>query len=47
MDQLHLSGYSNGGMFAYYAASNIFDGMGELISRIFSSVDAAVLLFAF
>ena len=28
MDQMHLSGYSNGGMFAYYVASMSTDALG-------------------
>merc|ERR1719510_2181657 len=28
MDQLHMSGVSNGGMFIYYLATSVTDGMG-------------------
>ena len=29
MDQMHLSGMSNGGMFAWYVASMAFDALGN------------------
>ena len=31
LDQIHMTGISNGGMFTYYMASNALDGLGFYI----------------
>ena len=30
LDQIHMTGISNGGMFTYYIASNALDGLGNI-----------------
>ena len=34
LDQIHMTGISNGGMFTYYIASNALDGLGTNIQKI-------------
>ena len=35
LDQIHMTGISNGGMFTYYIASNALDGLGNILKNLF------------